>query len=133
MPLNLTYVAAAVLQKQEGQVLLVQRPPTRSMAGLWEFPGGKLESREPPEQALIREMEEELNLKIAPSDLKPLTFVSHPYGEFHLVMFVYHCRNWQGTLELRENQLNYAWVAPINLKNFAMPEADLPILEILCN
>ncbi len=128
---KIVWVVAAVLQKSTGEVLVVQRPPHRSMAGLWEFPGGKIESYETPEQALVRELHEELGLSVDCKDLVPLTFVSHTYSDFHLVMLVYRCQTWKGRIVLKENQADYAWTFAKDLITFPMPPADLPILELL--
>ncbi|RZI46690.1 8-oxo-dGTP diphosphatase MutT [Candidatus Finniella inopinata] len=127
------YVAAVALTNQQGEILLVQRPAGKQMAGLWEFPGGKIESHESPEQALQRELKEELNLTVDLDDLVHLCFVSHPYPDFHLVMLIYTCHQWQGDVEMLENQEDFAWVARDDLKAYPMPPADLPVVEILCN
>ena len=119
-------VAACALLDREGAVLLAQRPPGRPLAGLWEFPGGKVEAGEQPEEALIRELREELGLEIAKEDLTPLTFASHPYTDFHLLMPVYLCRRWQGRLTAHEGQ-ELLWVRPDTLHLYEMPPADAPL------
>jgi len=119
-------VAACALLDREGAVLLAQRPPGRPLAGLWEFPGGKVEAGEQPEEALIRELREELGLEIAKEDLTPLTFASHAYPDFHLLMPVYLCRRWQGRLSAHEGQ-ELLWVRPDTLHLYDMPPADAPL------
>ena len=119
-------VAACALLDREGAVLLAQRPPGRPLAGLWEFPGGKVEAGEQPEEALIRELREELGLEIAKEDLTPLTFASHAYPDFHLLMPVYLCRRWQGSVAAHEGQ-ELLWVKPDTLHLYDMPPADAPL------
>lgn len=119
-------VAACALLDREGAVLLAKRPPGRPLAGLWEFPGGKVEAGEQPEEALIRELREELGLEIAKEDLTPLTFASHAYPDFHLLMPVYLCRRWQGRLTAHEGQ-ELLWVRPDTLHLYDMPPADAPL------
>jgi 8-oxo-dGTP diphosphatase len=123
-------VAAVALIDVDGRVLLAQRPQGKSMAGLWEFPGGKVEDGELPEQALIRELDEELGIETWDSCLAPLTFASHCYEDFHLLMPLYACRKWKGTPHGREGQ-SLAWVRAKDLKTYPMPPADLPLLPIL--
>ncbi|MBL8645273.1 MAG: (deoxy)nucleoside triphosphate pyrophosphohydrolase [Rhodospirillaceae bacterium] len=122
-------VAAAALIR-EHRVLLAQRPQGKAMAGLWEFPGGKVETGETPELALVRELHEELGIIINASDLRPLTFASHTYERFHLLMPVFECRNWAGEFALSEHQA-MAWVAAAELENYPMPPADIPLIEHL--
>ena len=123
-------VSAVALIDVEGRVLLAQRPAGKSMAGLWEFPGGKIEAGETPEAALIRELQEELGIDTWASCLAPLTFASHSYDDFHLLMPLFACRKWQGTPQSRENQaLN--WVKPTQLRDYPMPPADIPLIPIL--
>ncbi len=119
-------VAACALIDVEGRVLLARRPQGRSLAGLWEFPGGKVEPGESPETALIRELGEELGIAIAPDDLSPLTFASHVYPEFHLLMPLFQCSTWQGDAVPLEGQ-ELAWVRPDELVSYAMPPADEPL------
>ncbi len=119
-------VAACALLDEEGRVLLAKRPEGRSLAGLWEFPGGKVEAGERPEDALIRELREELGIAIAKEDLMPLTFASHTYPEFHLLMPVYLCRSWQGKASAHEGQ-ELLWVKPNTLHLYEMPPADAPL------
>jgi len=119
-------VAACALLDSEGAVLIAKRPKGRPLAGLWEFPGGKVESGEEPEGALIRELHEELGIEIAKGDLAPLTFASHAYSDFHLLMPVYLCRRWRGTVAAHEGQ-ELLWVKPNTLHLYAMPPADEPL------
>lgn len=119
-------VAACALLDGEGAVLIAKRPEGRPLAGLWEFPGGKVEPEEEPEEALIRELREELGIEIAKDDLAPLTFASHAYPEFHLLMPLYLCRHWEGTVAAREGQ-EIAWVRPDALSAYDMPPADEPL------
>lgn len=123
-------VSAVALIDVDGRVLLAQRPVGKSMAGLWEFPGGKVESGETPEVALIRELEEELGINTWASCLAPLTFASHSYDDFHLLMPLFACRKWEGTPVSKENQA-LKWVRPSELKAYPMPAADLPLIPIL--
>lgn len=120
-------VVAVALVRESGDILLAQRPEGKAMAGLWEFPGGKLEIGETPEQALVRELKEELGITVTTEALKPFTFVSHSYPNFHLLMPLYMCRAWQGELTSREGQA-FAWAEPDALKSYPMPEADLPLI-----
>lgn len=123
-------VVAAALVNEKGEVLLAQRPEGKSMAGLWEFPGGKLEEGETPEVALVRELEEELGLEINPDDLEPIKFASHSYQDFHLLMPLYRCHRWRGVPVSREGQ-NLRWVAPANLHDYPAPAADIPLFDAL--
>lgn len=129
-PLKMVLVSAVALIDVEGRVLLAQRPEGKSMAGLWEFPGGKVEAGETPEQALIRELEEELGINTWASCLAPLTFASHAYDDFHLLMPLFACRKWEGIPQSRENQA-LKWVRANELRNYPMPEADVPLVPIL--
>ena len=128
--MRLLLVAAAALIDTEGRVLLAQRPPGKSLAGLWEFPGGKVEEGESPEVALIRELREELGIDTWQSCLAPLTFASHAYENFHLLMPLFACRRWQGIPQPREGQV-LAWVRPAAMRDYPMPPADLPLIPIL--
>ena len=119
-------VAACALLDREGAVLIARRPEGRPLAGLWEFPGGKVEAGEEPEEALIRELHEELGIDIAKRDLTPLTFASHAYPDFHLLMPVYLCRRWQGSMAAHEGQ-ELLWVKPDALRLYDMPPADEPL------
>jgi 8-oxo-dGTP diphosphatase len=123
-------VAACALIDADGRVLLAQRPEGKSMAGLWEFPGGKIEVGETPEQSLIRELEEELGIVVKEACLAPLTFASHTYPDFHLLMPLYVCRRWEGTVTAREGQ-QLAWVRPNRLRDYPMPPADVPLIPHL--
>jgi 8-oxo-dGTP diphosphatase len=123
-------VAAVALIDPDGRVLLAQRPAHKAMGGLWEFPGGKVEPGETPEICLMREIEEELGIGTWASCLAPLTFASHAYEDFHLLMPLYVCRKWQGNPEPREHQ-RLAWVRPQRLGDYPMPAADLPLIPIL--
>lgn len=130
MARRVVLVSAVALIDRDGRVLLAQRPEGKPMAGLWEFPGGKVEPGETPEAALIRELHEELGIDTWASCLAPLTFASHAYAEFHLLMPLFACRKWQGIPEPREAQ-GLAWVRPERLKDYKMPAADLPLIPVL--
>lgn len=123
-------VAACALVDADGRVLIAQRPEGKSMAGLWEFPGGKIEAGETPEEALIRELEEELGIITQLACLAPLTFASHSYERFHLLMPLFVCRRYQGIAQPREGQL-LKWVRPQKLRDFPMPAADEPLIPYL--
>lgn len=123
-------VAAVALIDVDGRVLLAQRPEGKSMAGLWEFPGGKVEDGERPEDALIRELDEELAISTSNSCLAPLTFASHAYDDFHLLMPLYACRKWEGTPRPIEGQ-TLAWARGNELRTYPMPPADIPLIPIL--
>jgi 8-oxo-dGTP diphosphatase len=128
--LKLVLVAACALIDVDGRVLLAERPAGKSMAGLWEFPGGKVEAGERPEDTLIRELKEELGITVSEPCLAPLTFASHTYPDFHLLMPLYVCRRWEGIVSAKEAQ-RLAWVRPNRLKDYAMPPADLPLVAHL--
>ena len=123
-------VAACALVDADGRVLLAQRPAGKSMAGLWEFPGGKIESGEKPEDSLIRELNEELGIVVKEACLAPLTFASHAYRDFHLLMPLYVCRRWEGYVTPLEGQA-IAWVRPNKLRDYPMPAADEPLVAHL--
>ena len=123
-------VAACALVDPDGRVLIAKRPQGKSMAGLWEFPGGKVEGGELPEAALIRELREELGIDVTQACLAPLTFASHGYERFHLLMPLYVCRRWNGSLTAQEGQ-ELAWVRPNRLRGFEMPPADEPLISHL--
>jgi 8-oxo-dGTP diphosphatase len=125
------YVACAVLTNADSSVFIVQRPPNKSMPGFWEFPGGKIEAGETPQAALKRELMEELGLRVDEKDLIPFSFVSMDYDTFHLVMLVFTCRVWQGTVQLLENQGQYNWVSPEDMMHYTMPKANFIIAERL--
>ena len=129
-PLPVVPVAAVALVDPDGRVLLAQRPPGKPMAGLWEFPGGKIAPGETPEAALIRELKEELGIDVAESCLGPFTFASHRYRSFHLVMPLYLCRVWQGRVAPLEGQ-TLKWVRPSEMDAYPMPPADLPLVAML--
>ena len=123
-------VSAVALIDQDGRILIAKRPDGKSMAGLWEFPGGKVELGETPEQALVRELSEELGIKTWNSCLAPMTFASHAYEDFHLLMPLFVCRKWEGILIPKEEQ-ELKWVYSSELKNYPMPPADKPLIPIL--
>ena len=123
-------VVAVALVDVDGRVLIAQRPDGKSMAGLWEFPGGKVELGELPEAALIRELDEELGIDVSRKCLAPLTFASHGYQDFHLLMPLYVCRVWEGTVTPKEGQ-KLKWVRPLELKEYPMPPADVPLVAML--
>jgi 8-oxo-dGTP diphosphatase len=127
---KLVLVSAVALIDVEGRVLLAQRPEGKSMAGLWEFPGGKLEAGETPEAALVRELHEELGIETWDSCLAPLTFASHSYDDFHLMMPLFACRKWNGVPVPREGQV-LKWVKAGDLRDYPMPPADIPLIPIL--
>ena len=130
MSVRLILVAACALIDADGRVLLAQRPPGKPMAGLWEFPGGKVESGEQPEETLIRELKEELGIVVSEPCLAPLTFASHAYPEFHLLMPLYVCRRWEGVVTPLEAQ-QVVWVKPNRLRDYKMPPADEPLIAHL--
>jgi 8-oxo-dGTP diphosphatase len=123
-------VSAVALIDVDGRVLLAQRPEGKSMAGLWEFPGGKVEVGETPEMALVRELNEELGIDTWESCLAPLTFASHTYEDFHLLMPVFACRKWNGIAAPQEGQ-KLAWVPPNKMRDYPMPPADVPLIAML--
>ena len=130
MSAKVVLVAACALIDADGRVLIAQRPSGKSMAGLWEFPGGKVDPGERPEDALIRELKEELGIVVQEACLAPLTFASHSYEDFHLLMPLYVCRRWEGMITAREGQ-KLAWVRPNRLKEYPMPPADVPLISHL--
>jgi len=127
---KIVVVAACALVDPDGRVLLAQRPQGKPMAGLWEFPGGKVESGERPEETLIRELEEELGIVVKEACLAPFTFASHTYPDFHLLMPLYVCRRWDGMVTAKEGQ-GLAWVRPNRLREYPMPPADVPLVAHL--
>lgn len=129
-PLKLTLVVAVALVDADNRILLAQRPEGKQLAGLWEFPGGKVEPGERPEETLIRELREELGITVKEPCLAPLTFASHAYESFHLLMPLYICRKWQGTVTAREHQ-QLAWVRANKLRDYPMPPADIPLIAHL--
>lgn len=128
--MKVVLVSAVALIDADGRVLLAQRPEGKSLAGLWEFPGGKVEAGETPEAALVRELHEELGIDTWKSCLAPLTFASHSYEDFHLLMPLFACRRWQGTPVAKEGQ-TLAWVRARDLTRYPMPPADLPLIPVL--
>jgi len=127
---KIVLVSAVALIDADGRVLLAQRPEGKSLAGLWEFPGGKVDPGETPEATLIRELREELGIETKASCLAPLTFASHSYEDFHLLMPLFACRRWDGIATGREGQ-TLAWVRPERLRDYPMPPADIPLIPIL--
>ena len=127
---KLVLVAACALVDADGRVLIAQRPPGKPMAGLWEFPGGKVEDHERPEDTLIRELKEELGIIVNEACLAPLTFASCTYPAFHLLMPLYICRRWEGLAIAREGQ-QLAWVRANRLRDYPMPPADIPLIPHL--
>src|SRR6056297_1401219 len=127
---RIVLVAAVALVDPDGRVLIAERPEGKAMAGLWEFPGGKVEPGETPEACLIRELEEELGIGTWESCLAPITFASHAYDDFHLLMPLFVCRKWQGTVTALEGQ-RLAWVKPVRLGDYPMPPADVPLVAML--
>jgi len=127
---KIVLVAACALVDVDGRVLIAQRPQGKTMAGLWEFPGGKVENGEQPEQTLIRELKEELGISVSAACLAPLTFASHSYPDFHLLMPLYVCRRWEGMVSPTEGQ-SVAWVKPNQLRDYEMPAADVPLIAHL--
>jgi 8-oxo-dGTP diphosphatase len=127
---KLILVAACALIDVDGRVLITRRPEGKTMAGLWEFPGGKVERGELPEQTLIRELKEELGIEVSEACLAPFTFASHRYAEFHLLMPLWICRRWEGVVAAVEGQ-ELAWVRPQRLKEYPMPPADIPLIPHL--
>ena len=128
--MKLTLVVACALIDADNRVLIARRPEGKAMAGLWEFPGGKLGEGERPEDALIRELNEELGITVREACLAPLTFASHGYPDFHLLMPLFICRRWEGTVTAREHQ-ELKWVRASKLREFPMPAADLPLIPAL--
>ncbi len=127
---KIVFVVACALVDPDDRILLAQRPAGKSMSGLWEFPGGKVEPGETPEDALIRELKEELGVETREACLAPLTFASHAYDDFHLLMPLYICRRWWGIAQSQEGQA-LKWVRAENLRDYPMPEADLPLIPAL--
>ena len=130
MSVKIVLVAACALIDADGRVLLAQRPDGKPMAGLWEFPGGKVEAGERPEDTLIRELREELDIVVREECLAPLAFASHSYPEFHLLMPLYVCRRWEGMVKAKEGQA-LTWVRPNRLRDYKMPPADEPLVSHL--
>ena len=128
--MKLLLVASVALIDADGRVLLSKRPLAKQLGGLWEFPGGKVEQGERPESALIRELKEELAIDVAESCLAPLTFASHAFEDFHLLMPLYVCRRWKGQVVGAEGQ-EIAWVKPLKLRDYPMPPADIPLIPHL--
>ena len=128
--MNILLVVACALVDQDNRVLIAQRPPGKKLEGLWEFPGGKLDPGERPEDALIRELHEELSIEVKAPCLAPLTFASHAYDDFHLLMPLYICRRWEGFVQPREGQA-VKWVRPRDMRNWPMPPADEPLIPHL--
>jgi 8-oxo-dGTP diphosphatase len=129
-PLKITLVVAVALIDPDNRILLAQRPEGKQLAGLWEFPGGKVEPGERPEETLIRELREELGIDVKEPCLSPLTFASHAYPTFHLLMPLYICRRWEGFVRSMEGQA-LSWVRPHDLRRYPMPPADEPLIPFL--
>ncbi len=130
-PLPIVPIVCVALVDGAGKILLQQRPPGKPMAGLWEFPGGKIATGETPEEALARELDEELGLVVAVEDLIPAGFASHRYDSFHILLLLYRCARWRGEPQAREGQ-TLAWAAPADMSGYAMPAADAPLVAQLC-
>lgn len=130
MPNEITLVVACALVDEDSRVLIAKRPVDKHMGGLWEFPGGKVEENETPEEAIIRELAEELGIDVTQSCLAPLTFASHAYDKFHLLMPLFVCRQWNDEVEAKEGQ-ELAWVRPNRLSGYEMPPADEPLKAML--
>jgi 8-oxo-dGTP diphosphatase len=128
--INVTLVVACALVDADKRVLIAQRPEGKPLAGLWEFPGGKVDPGERPEQTLIRELHEEIGITVREACLAPLTFASYAYDDFHLLMPLYICRRWEGLAISKEGQ-NLAWVRPNKLRDYPMPAADIPLIPHL--
>lgn len=128
--MSILLVVACALIDADGRILIAQRPEGKGMAGLWEFPGGKVEAGESPEATLIRELDEELGIAVKPACLAPLTFASFAYEKFHLLMPLYVCRRWDGLVVAKEH-VALRWVRPQNLRDFPMPPADEPLIPAL--
>lgn len=130
--MNIVLVVAAALVDKEGRVLIAQRPMNKSLGGLWEFPGGKVDAGETPEAALIRELNEELGIEVKTACLAPFVFASHTYDDFHLMMPLYLIRRWSGEIEAKEH-MALKWVRPKDMRNYDMPPADAPLVAWLCD
>ena len=128
--MRVVLVVACALVDPDGRVLIAQRPPGKQMAGLWEFPGGKIEAGERPEDCLIRELHEELGITVKEACLAPFTFASHAYTDFHLLMPLYLCRRWEGIAVAKEHSA-LKWVRPRDLLQYPMPAADIPLIPML--
>lgn len=129
---RLLFVVAAALINSEKEIFVAQRPEGGSLPGLWEFPGGKIDKNETPEEALVRELKEELGITVKSKDLVPLTFASHTYEDFHLMMPLYECRQWQGSIQALEHSA-IKWMKADQLKYLEMPPADVPLIQFLEN
>ncbi len=130
LPLKITLVVACALVDADNRVLVAQRPEGKALAGLWEFPGGKMEAGERPEETLIRELDEELGITVKEACLAPLTFASYPYETFHLLMPLWICRRWEGVIQKKEHQA-LQWLRPARLRDIPMPPADEPLIPAL--
>jgi 8-oxo-dGTP diphosphatase len=128
---KLILVCACALVDEGGHVLLAQRPAGKNLGGLWEFPGGKMEAGERPEDTLIRELSEELGIQVLAEHLEPIVFASHSYASFHLLMPLYVCRRWEGTPKLLEHTA-FAWTKPQEISNYPLTPADIPLVKVLC-
>ena len=128
---KLILVSAAALIDPSGRILIAKRPPGKSLGGLWEFPGGKIEPGENPEVALVRELQEELDILVLTEDLQPFAFASHAYESFHLLMPLFLCRTWQGTPRRKEHT-DMAWLFPPQMKGYPLAPADIVLVDALC-
>lgn len=133
MTLPIITVSGALLQDDQGRVLLAQRPANKPMPFLWEIPGGKLEVGESPESALVRELQEEIGIIVAPESLTPFTFTTHCYPDFRIILLVYQCSQWEGSPQALEGQGGIEWVAPKSLHHYPMAEANWPLIPLLQN
>lgn len=131
MPHPIVYVSAAILKNEVGKIFIIQRPSHKKLGGYYEFPGGKIEPQETPEQAIVRELHEELGIEVVEGDLRPLNFFSYPYPDFHLVMFTYVIDTWQGEIHPKEDQGHFTWIDVEDFDKYPTPPADDAIIDQL--
>jgi len=131
MPKDVVYISAAILKNERGEIFLIQRPPHKKLAGYYEFPGGKIEPHETPEQAMVRELKEEIGIEVDEGDLRPLNFFSYAYPDFYLVMFTYILETWKGAIAPQENQGDFVWTSIDDFDKYPTPPADVAIIEKL--